>query len=70
MYDYLSISMSVHHVGAVPQKSEVGIGSSGTGIIDGYELLCGCWELNLGPLEEQQMLLTAETSIQSSVFCF
>ena len=33
---------------------------------------CGCWELNLGPLQEQQMLLTAELTLQplpcSSVF--
>ena len=24
---------------------------------------CGCWELNLGPLEEQQVLLTTEPSL-------
>lgn len=24
-------------------------------IIDGYEPLCGCWELHSGPLEEQPM---------------
>jgi hypothetical protein len=24
---------------------------------------CGCWELNLGPLEEQPVLLTDETSL-------
>ena len=33
---------------------------------------CGCWELNLGTLQEQQMLLTAELTLQplpcSSVF--
>jgi hypothetical protein len=27
-----------------------------TGVIDGCELPCGCWELNLGPLEEQSAL--------------
>jgi hypothetical protein len=27
-------------------------------VTDSYELLCGCWELNLGPLEEQPVLLT------------
>lgn len=26
------------------------------------ELLCGCWELSLGPLQEQQVLLTTEPS--------
>ena len=25
----------------------------GSGVIDGYEPLCGCWFLNLGPLQEQ-----------------
>jgi hypothetical protein len=30
-----------------------GVGSLGTGVTDSYELPCGCWELNLGPLEEQ-----------------
>jgi len=33
-------------------------------IIDDCELLCGCWELNSGPLEEQSVLLTAEPSLQ------
>ena len=33
-------------------------------ITDGYEPLCGCWELNSGPLEEQPVLLTAEPSFQ------
>jgi hypothetical protein len=28
----------------------------------GYELPCGWWELNLGPLEEQSVLLTTEQS--------
>ena len=37
----------------------------GTGVINDCELPCGCWELNLGPLEEQQLvLLTTEPSLQ------
>ena len=36
----------------------------GTGITDGSEPPCGCWELNTGPLEEQAVLLTAEPSLQ------
>jgi hypothetical protein len=28
-------------------------------IIDGFKLPCGCWELDLGPLEEQAGLLTS-----------
>lgn len=32
----------------------------GTGIPYGYELPSDCWEWNLGPIEEQPELLTAE----------
>ena len=35
-----------------------GVESSGTRVIDSCGLPCGCWELNLGPLEEQPVLLT------------
>ena len=42
--------------------------SSGTGVIDVCELLCGCWELNSGPPQEQLMLLTAEPSLQTIAF--
>lgn len=34
------------------QRSEEDIGSSGTGIIDGYEPPRGCWELKPVSLEE------------------
>ena len=33
-------------------------------IIDGCEPPCGFWELNLGPLEEQPVLLAIESSHQ------
>jgi hypothetical protein len=42
----------------------------GTRITDSCELLRGCWELNLGPLEEQSVLLTAEPSLQPPNFYF
>jgi hypothetical protein len=42
-----------------------GVGSLRSGVIDSCELACGCWELNLGPLEEQRVLSTAEPSLQS-----
>ena len=32
---------------------------------DRHELSCGCWEGNLGPLEEQQVLLTEDSSLQT-----
>lgn len=41
-----------------------GAGSPGTGVTDSCELLCGCWELNVSPLEDQSMLLNAEPSFQ------
>jgi hypothetical protein len=34
-----------------------------TGVNGSYELPCGCWELNPGPLEKQLVLLTSETSL-------
>jgi hypothetical protein len=37
-------------------------------ITDGCEPPCGCWELNSGPLEEQSVLLTAESSLQCQVW--
>jgi hypothetical protein len=41
-------------------------------IVDGCEPPCDCWELNLGPLEEQSVLLTVEPSLQPPgfLFCF
>ena len=33
-------------------RTDKGVGSLGTGVVDGCELPHGCWELNLGPLEE------------------
>ena len=34
------------------------------------ELPCGCWELNLDPLEEQPVLLTTEPSLQPLLWVF
>lgn len=47
------------------QRSEEGIGSPRTGVIDGCKPTCGYRASNLSPLQEQQMLLTTE--IQSSL---
>jgi hypothetical protein len=38
-------------------------------IIVSYNSLCGRWELNSGPLEEQSVLLIAEPSLQHRIFC-
>jgi hypothetical protein len=48
-----------------------GVGSPGTGVTDSCELPSGCWELNLGPLGEQPVLLVTEPSFQPSmVHCY
>lgn len=46
---------------------EEGVGFSRTGVIDGCELPCGGWELDLCPLQEQQVLLATEPSLQSQI---
>jgi hypothetical protein len=57
--------MSVYHMHAMcPRKPEGDGESLGPGVTDGCKLLCGCWDLNPGPLEEQLILFTAESSLQ------
>jgi hypothetical protein len=41
-----------------------GVRSPVTGVTDSCELPCGCWELSLGPLEDQPVPLTTEPSLQ------
>jgi hypothetical protein len=45
---------------SVPQKLKEGVGSLGTRITGGCNLLHGCMELNPGPFLEQNTLLTTE----------
>jgi hypothetical protein len=47
-------------ISALPVCFCEGAGLPRIGIIDNCELPCGCWELNLSPLEEQPMLLTTK----------
>jgi hypothetical protein len=49
-----------------PWSSEEDIGSLGTGGTNGPtgESTCGCWELTLGTVQEQSVLLTNEQSLQ------
>lgn len=57
----LPACMSMYHMYACcPQRPEQGLRSPGIGVGDSCELPCACWELNLGPLGKQLMLLTAE----------
>lgn len=62
----LPACISVYHMHAwCPQRSEEGIRSPGTGVPDNCELPCGCWDLNLGSLEEKPVLLAAEPPLQT-----
>lgn len=57
--------MVVHHMRTwCWRRSEEGVGSPvGTAVLGRWESPYGCWESNLGPLQEQQVLfLTAEPS--------
>lgn len=47
-----------------PKKSGEGVRFPGTGVTDDCEPLGGFWDLNLGPLQEQNVLLTNEPSLQ------
>ena len=63
----LPACMYVYHVCAwCLWRPEEGIRSPGTGVTDGCEPPYGYWESNLGPLEEQQVLLKAELPDASS----
>lgn len=44
----------------VPPRIEEDIRPSRIGAVNGCEVLSGCWELNQGPLEKWNKLLTAE----------
>ena len=57
--------MYVHHVYALPMKARRGRQILRSAVTNGYESPCGCWELNLGPLGKQSVLLTTEPSLQS-----
>jgi hypothetical protein len=48
----------------VTRKLEDSVRSPGTGVPDICVLTCGCWELNLGPLQEVKLLLTAKLPLQ------
>lgn len=47
-----------------------GVGSVEAGSIDGSESLLECGKLDLGLLQEQQMLLPAKSMLQTHIMCF
>lgn len=55
----------------VPKEGlEEGTGSLRTGLKVGCEPPCGSWELNLSLLQEQQVLLTTELSLQPIIIVY
>ena len=67
MYNGLGLKISVYEcpVGMHAYMTEEGIRQkrASEALIDGCEPPCGCWELNLGPPEEQPMFLSTEQSL-------
>ena len=69
--DVLPACMSVYNIHVwCPRRPVEGDRYPGTGAADSCELSCGCWELNLGPLEEQPLpvLLATELPLQLTYF--
>ena len=52
------------------QRPEKSVGSLGTEVIGSCELPCGCWDSNLGPLQQQPALLIEEPNLQSLNPCY
>lgn len=50
-------------LGGQRRVSEKGVRSRGTSGTEGCELPCGWWQWNLGPLQEEQMLLTKHLTV-------
>ena len=48
------------HLYLLPVEARNDTGFTRTEVTDGWELICRCWELNPGPLEEKPVLLAAE----------
>ena len=66
LWVFLCARISAHYIGLfVPVEDRAGYLIPGNGVPEGCELTCGCWESNLGSLEEQQGLLRAEPSLHS-----
>lgn len=62
--------MYIPHVCLVPKETRRGYGYTITGVMDGCESPCMCWELNSGSLQEQQVILTTEPCLQPHFIMF
>lgn len=55
---FLHVHIYVYHVHAYfPQRPEEATGSAESGVLYCFETPDGCWELNVSPLKEQQVLI-------------
>ena len=64
MCECLSACLSMNYVWAVFKEARGRVWSSRTELIDNGELPRECWKQSLGPTQAQQVLLTAEPSLQ------
>lgn len=68
---YMPVHISVHHMHTVSMEFRKRVSDPPRPrVTDSREPSCGCWELNLGPLQEQQVLFTAELSLKVLFFNF
>lgn len=58
------------HEWMVPTETRKDAGSSGPGVTGDCELLCGYREANIGLLQEQQVLLTTDSSLKPQIYNF
>lgn len=72
MYWVFCIFMHMHVFCAclVSAEPEEDVKCLRTGITDACKLFCGVWESKPGPLQEQQVLYTADPSLQPFKFVF
>lgn len=71
VYMYFGCNMHLHHIRAwCLQIQEEDSGFLGNRARDGFKTRCMCWESNLGPPQEQKVLITTESFLhpQHSVF--
>lgn len=60
----LPVCTCVYHLNA-PGESGVGMIPPGTGVTEGCDMPCGCWNTNLGLLQKQHELPNTESFIQN-----
>lgn len=52
------------YVCVCPMRPEEGVRFPRTCVTDSYELQCGCWVLNPGPLQKQSVILIVELTVE------